>query len=376
MKARQMQAQFEAQKMPVRRHATVRKMFAGLAAAAAVLVCGTVTVGAVNNWDYIGLFNRYFRTQNADHKDFDFSGMGLDINETFQCDGYSIDIQSVVAEANALHLIYSFRLDPEYEAQLPQNGEPIYGNVLPSVRLLDAEGNYVDIGSASSRDAEQNPDGSFDCMTTLGLNYCDDLTDKTLQLDISSEARAGAKSYLNLESETGGVTTPFQKMRNLHTYSLAGIRYLQGVNVSDITLTDGEYTAAYDSMTLSPLRISFTRSDVEIVPVESDEPGVTVGSGCYGWCCSPDEAADGDSEHAPIPPAYADTALRSVTLIYRDGTEQDVSWDFAEGTGRTKMNPETFHYDLMDIDFSADFNEPVSIENLTAIRINGIEFTL
>ena len=46
------------------------------------------------------------------------------------------------------------------------------------------------------------------------------------------------------------------------------------------------------------------------------------------------------------------------------------------GQGSTKLNPETYHYDLMDIDLSADFSEPVSIENLKAIRINGIEFAV
>ena len=67
---------------------TGRKKFgwmAGMAAAAAIMICGTVTAGALCNWQYSELLNRYFRRQNVSeaYEDFDFEHMGLDINDQY-----------------------------------------------------------------------------------------------------------------------------------------------------------------------------------------------------------------------------------------------------------------------------------------------------
>ena len=60
MKAKQIQAQYNTNKK-IRRSAGRRKLFAGLAAAAAIMIGGTITVGALNDWNYSSLMNRYFK---------------------------------------------------------------------------------------------------------------------------------------------------------------------------------------------------------------------------------------------------------------------------------------------------------------------------
>ena len=72
---------------------------------------------------------------------------------------------------------------------------------------------------------------------------------------------------------------------------------------------------------------------------------------------------------------YTRTCLRSLSLIFSDGTEQEVALDFGMGCGRTKLS-ESGQYDCMDIESYAAFHRPVSLQNLTAIRINGAEVSL
>ena len=399
MKAQQIQAQFEEQppqKIRKRSRGT-RRLLAGLAAAAALMIGGTVTVGALNGWDYSGLFNRWFRSQDSTYEDFDFTGMGTDINDEIALEGFTVTLQSVVAEANALHVIYNCRLDPEYEAQLPQNGEKIYAICMPDIQVLDGEGNAytadVEIGSRIA----QNADGSFDGVQSIGLCGCQDFADKTLVINNGFWMTAGTMEYLNAspdaEPRTDGVQTPLPEQLQEYTYSLDGITVLKGVtNDSGVTLSDNGAAAPFDSVSVSPLRISFRKADIPIEPVTSPEPGVTVGSGIYGFITQffdengqeiidnnipsdvPEEVPDYVLMN-PTPEVYQNIGIHSLTLIYSDGTEQDAVLSSAAGSGKTKLGS-SGHYDLMDIELSADFRKPVSTDNLTAIRVNGTEIPM
>ena len=366
---------------------TGRKKFswmAGMAAAAAIMICGTVTAGALCNWQYSELLNRYFRRQNVSeaYEDFDFEHMGLDINDTIERDDCTVTMQSVIADANTLCVMYNFRLSPEYEAQLPQTGETIYGSFAPSVRVKNADGTIF--GSRTScKDAERNADGSFDMMCAVSMENCQDYSDKILECSFVSGARAGTKAYLNFQNDTDGIYTPASERIDWHEYSLNGITLVPGITFEGVTLTDGEQSAEYDSVTVSPLRITFRRCDVPVTPRKEPEPGVTVNGGAYGYGFLYDEtyseiaaaADESDVLSSPVPHEYTRTCLRSLSLIFSDGTEQEVDLDFGLGSGRTKLS-ESGQYDCMDIESFATFHRPVSLQNLTAIRINGAEVSL
>lgn len=355
---------------------------AGMAAAAAIMICGTVTAGALCNWQYSELLNRYFRRQNVSeaYEDFDFEHMGLDINDTIETDDCTVTMQSVIADANTLCLMYNFQLSPEYEAQLPQTGETIYGSFMPSVRVTNADG--IAFGSeATCKDAERNADGSFDMMCSVSMENCQDYSDKILECSFVDGARAGTKAYMDLQNDTDGIYTPVSERIDWHEYSLNGITLVPGITFEGVTLTDGEQSAEYDSVTVSPLRITFRRYDVPVTPATM--PGVTVNGGtyCYGFLY--DEtyseiaaaADESDALSSPVPHEYTRTCLRSLSLIFSDGTEQEVDLDFGLGRGRTKLS-ESGQYDFMDIESFATFHRPVSLQNLTAIRINGAEVSL
>lgn len=355
---------------------------AGMAAAAAIMICGTVTAGALCNWQYSELLNRYFRRQNVSeaYEDFDFEHMGLDINGTIERDDCTVTMQSVIADANTLCLMYNFRLSPEYEAQLPQTGETIYGSFMPSVRVTNADG--IAFGSeATCKDAERNADGSFDMMCSVSMENCQDYSDKILECSFVDGARAGTKAYMDLQNDTEGIYTPVSEQIDWHEYSLNGITLVPGITFEGVTLTDGEQSAEYDSVTVSPLRITFRRYDVPVTPATM--PGVTVNGGtyCYGFLYdetySENAAAadESDALSSPVPYEYNRTCLRSLSLIFSDGTEQEVDLDFGLGSGSTKLS-ESGQYDFMDIESFATFHRPVSLQNLTAIRINGAEVSL
>ena len=86
-------------------------------------------------------------------------------------------------------------------------------------------------------------------------------------------------------------------------------------------------------------------------------------------------ADESDALSSPVPYEYNHTCLRSLSLIFSDGTEQEVNLDFGLGSGSTKLS-ESGQYDCMDIESFATFHRPVSLQNLTAIRINGAEVSL
>ena len=156
---------------------------------------------------------------------------------------------------------------------------------------------------------------------------------------------------------------------------------MPGITFEGVTLTDGEQSAAYDSVTVSPLRITFRRYDVPVTPRK--EPGVTVNGGAYDYGFLYDEtyseiaaaADESDALSSPVPHEYTRPCLRSLSLIFSDGTEQEVDLDFGLGSGRTKLS-ESGQYDFMDIESFATFHRPVSLQGLTAIRINGAEVSL
>lgn len=369
-----------------RKNFSKRGWLTGISIAASMLVCSTLTVGAINNWDYAAVFRKYFSEKSDKEISYDFSDMGIDINETYKQNGYELRLGSVIADANSLYISYHFRLDEEYESQLPQTGEQIYGRLLPEIHLKDADGAYINEGITVSKITKQNEDGSFDCAARHSLADCYDYSDKTLVIDIDVPAYAGTFSYMeNPNISMEGVHTPMPTSSERHMYSLNGITNVKGAAVNDgIQLTDGSDSAFFDSVTVSPLGITFLRYDIQITPAKSTDPDVKIGRGTYGYEFTAPIGSN-DSDHpksdtddefwSPIPAEYLNTHLRSVTLIYRDGTEVSTELENGIAIGKTKMS-DSGEYDLMDIYAAVDFTVPMPLEGLSAVRINDSEISI
>ena len=347
------------------------------------MIGGTVTVGAFNSWSYSVLINRYFKTTNSSHKEFDFSGMGLDLDDTIEEPGATVTVQSIVAEKNVLYVFYSFRLSHEYEAQLPKRKD-IYAQFFPEVSLISEDGQTELFGSAGDVAAsERNPDGSFDGVMTAGIKDGSGLGGKILEFRPSGSICAGTKEYVFGVSETGGVTIECSNSAS-RRYSLEGITYLPAaVRDGGVTLKDGTHSAVFDSVTVSPLRISFYAADIMAASRKPTDPIVIVESlGSGWWCIMPDqydfewlEYMNDELELVPALEEYILLGIRTLTLVYDDGTETDVSLGSTEGRRQVGQNESGF-YTRLRIDLFANFAEPVNVEGVTAIRVNGNEITM
>ena len=96
---------------PIKRHSTKRGMLAGLAGAAAVLICGTVTVGAISNWHYTEIFSRMFTERSSEGSSYDLTGMGKDLNAVFEGEHFTLTLTSLLADDYNVLTEYELKLD-------------------------------------------------------------------------------------------------------------------------------------------------------------------------------------------------------------------------------------------------------------------------
>lgn len=94
-------------------HRKGKKALIAAGAAAAVLAGTTLSVGAAVDWDYRTLFNKYFSEQTDAPVGFDFTGMGLDVDHRFDCEGYTIHVKSILADEYSMMILYDTILDDE-----------------------------------------------------------------------------------------------------------------------------------------------------------------------------------------------------------------------------------------------------------------------
>ena len=85
-----------------RKNFSKRGLLTGISIAASMLVCSTLTVGAITNWDYAAVFRKFFSEKSDKEISYDFSDMGIDINETYKQNGYELRLGSEIADANSL----------------------------------------------------------------------------------------------------------------------------------------------------------------------------------------------------------------------------------------------------------------------------------
>ena len=123
MKAQQIQAQYDSGTRSIRRHGRKRLPVMIAAAAAAVMIGGTLTVGAFNGWNYNTLMNRYFSEWFDTKSDYDFAGQGIDINDTFVTDDYQLTVKSAVFNADSFFVFYDFRFSDALEETIDALGD-------------------------------------------------------------------------------------------------------------------------------------------------------------------------------------------------------------------------------------------------------------
>ena len=96
---------------------SARKIFTSIAAAAAVLIVGGVTVGAATGWDFLGAFDKVFadRAEDASYvSPIDFSKMGKELDHQFEGDGYTLNVRGAAASDQTLFLLYDITFTEEF----------------------------------------------------------------------------------------------------------------------------------------------------------------------------------------------------------------------------------------------------------------------
>lgn len=357
MKAKQMEAQFDAQnKNKIRRHSARRGMLTGLAAAAAVLICGTVTVGAANNWDYAAVFSKYFETKSGEPVYYDFTGMGLDIGQEIVRDDYTVTVNSVLADTGAVYVAYDIKLSDEINAQLADNTEiSAYGGILCSITKEGEDGTYSPEMQTSSAGCDEN--GIYHAMTVLKMDAGTSLADKQLEItpnmmtiDYVTNPEDGTGNHICLNKNE-----EFTDER--YVYDLSGITVQEGVSIPyGKQIPNDSNENIYDTLYLTPFMMRF-ESQGEISSYESAPK--------YGMTFTdPDPALyHNDPRFKEVDVTY--------TAVYADGTEIPLKLTDGSAGSMSSRNEKTggYHWVLNVTHF---FAAPLDFDGLTAIRMNDI----
>lgn len=332
-KARQIQAQYNTQH-PARR--TNRGFRIGLAAAAAVILCGTVTAGAVSDWDYAALFRKYFSDKTGTEISYDFSGMGLDIGQQYEGEGYTLTVEGVIADTNAVYLLYNIALDESVQAQLADSEKvSIHGGL---------GGGLSDTGGTGHHEPlNEDENGVWHGVYTAEIDYGTDLTTKSLDYSsiLTVITRDNADSIILPQIGDGHA---------LGEVSLADITVQKGIRRDcSVILPDDINQVEYSSLYLTPMQLKLTRtdqlsyyqlnqSDKNVLPVIRTQDSRTV-----------DEIVSD-----------------SCFLIYADGSEQPVQGSLQCSSGSTRNESGTY-----DVESGAMmiFRTPIDLEDVTAVRI-------
>lgn len=351
MKAKQIKAQFEAQnKRSIKHHSARRGMLAGIAAAAAVLVCGAVTVGAVNDWNYAAVFSKYFSEKSGETVYYDFTGMGMDIGQVIEGDGFTMTIQSVVADANAVYVAYDIALSDEINERLAAYDDiEISTNLHVSIIQQGSTNNFCGIGiSGTGGIPYRTDDNVWHCMDTEEIQFGTDLTDKLLQISVPDDLHTIRIGY-NFpppEAHAPGESIDLYAPEQTYTYDLTDITVQPGIEAAyNRTLPNDKNQNVFETVQITPFGLHFIHNDHFV----SDS-----GNARLIW----------DLPGVPV----------TYTAVYADGTEVEIllgSLSKVSGSSQS-LNEETGGYDLM---MFADtyFAVPLELDGLVAVRMNDIE---
>lgn len=358
MKAKQMEAQFDAQnKNKIRRHSARRGMLTGLAAAAAVLICGAVTVGAANNWDYAAVFSKYFTEKSGGQVYYDFTGMGLDIGQQIIRDDYTLTVNSVLADTGAVYVAYDIRLSDAVQEKVAAYDQVwVDGGISGSVIQEGVQGTFSP--EIRNGDARCGEDGIYHGMMIMKMDAGTTLHDKQLEIESSELAVCYTT---NPQNGTGEILwlneTERDHPQERYVYDLSGITVQEGVSIPyGKQIPNDSNENIYDTLYLTPFMMRF-ESQGEISSYESAPQ--------YGMTFTdPDPALyHNDSRFKEVDVTY--------TAVYADGTEIPLKLTDGSAGAMSSRNEETggYHWVLNVTHF---FAAPLDFDGLTAIRMNDI----
>ncbi len=337
MKAKQMQAKYDAAH-PARKKER-RGFRVSIAAAAAVLLCGTITAGAVSDWDFAALFRKYFSDKTGTEIDYDFFGMGLSIGESYQGEGYTLTVEGVIADTNAVYLLYNIALDESVQAQLADSEIIGFHGGLG--------GGLSDTGGTGYHEPlNEDKNGVWHGVYTAEIDYGTDLTTKSLDYypGLVIIARKNADSI---------VLPQIGKGYALGTVSLADITVQKGIERDcSVILPADRNQVQYTSLTLTPMQLRLRHTDQR-----------TSNQLKY-----PDSDRSNFSRFVTTPDLRTvdEVASDCCTLIFADGSEQPVQGSLHNSSGATRNESGT--YDTAT-DLVLIFRAPIDLTNVTAVRI-------
>ncbi len=190
---------------------SARKIFTSIAAAAAVLIVGGVTVGAATGWDFLGAFNKVFadRAEDASYvSPIDFSKMGKELDESFVGDGYTLNVRGAAASDQTLFLLYDVTFTEEFLTANNINKE-IISNPVAFIKLGES--------SSSTNYMYMNEGNTF---SFCEMYHCHDssLSGKTVEIEFRS-IDAGNYGTIDCDHEFD-LKIDFAETEDVHTIEL------------------------------------------------------------------------------------------------------------------------------------------------------------
>lgn len=335
-KAHQIQAQYNAQH-PARR--TNRGFRIGLAAAAAVILCGTVTAGAVSDWDYAALFRKYFSDKTGTEISYDFSGMGLDIGQQYEGEGYTLTVQGVIADQNAVYTLYEIALDESVREQTADYAEVVViGGLSACVIKEDTAGSFSPVDT--SDELVQDENGIWHGVRVSLTDPGTDLSDKALEYTstqvsvINRNADGTEADYMMLPEIGEGYP--------IGTVSLADITVQKGIEREcSVILPEDRNKIEFTELCLTPMQLSLRKTGRSYDAYSAKNPLIL--------------GTDDRIEEAEA--VYA--------VIYADGTELPLEGNRNNSSVSSRNDG---GYDSVTRS-SLIFNIPVDLTDVTAVRI-------
>ncbi len=333
------QQMLAASEEPATRPVIKRRKTAWIAAAtAAALLAGTtLTVGAAVDWDYNSLFQDFFNKQVEESsgtepvKYVDLTGMGMDINETVEFEGYTLDIKSVIADAYNIYTLYDITITDT--SLIP--GE-IY-DLIPTLSCDIRIDGRRPMGSSGSTASEKISDTVYRFATLDGI----------------ADKRDGMLTDAEITIQFMGLTVVSDETIQLEgKYSMPlGDDFVPNPNMTkelDVNFQLPKYGPNCASkITLSPFRIII---DVTEIADQSYFTKEIIMPGEEGY-----------EEYKEKSKAW------TITAIYADGTEQTME-------GEIQHNMYKHYQDETDC-FGATFDRilkyPVNTNEIVAISIDG-----
>ncbi len=309
----------------------MRKIGITLAAAAVAVGGMTVAVGAANDWDYQSIFTKYFSDKTESTVEYDFSKVGMDINQSAEYAFGTVTVESALITPYAMYLSWDIQLNDT----APTNADDV---LFSSIGLSTESGmNSLMVHEVAGT---RGDDGAYHFAAILQSGESE-LTGETYKLWNTSLAK---------RPSGGGNPTYFQDSLSsteqdaiLFTVSETtefGLKKLDGALHTEYC--DAEYFA------VSPLGITFTDAK------GADPQKVLEETGNLGWT------------EATVSKEFA------VTAVYADSTEQQLA-NTCRCIVYYDSNPDLYEMSSFGYRYFLTFDTPLETEGLTAIIINDTE---